>query len=261
MDAALAAGLSYLSGSVPWALLIVNWVAGVDLRTVGSGNPGATNASRVLGKRWGALILALDALKGALPVLILPRLLGDGGPRVEAEWWRYLPVICGAAAVLGHVFPVWLGFRGGKGVATGLGVAAALHWPGMLVGAAAFAVVAKTTRLVALASTVAAWAFAATCGIDCLLVRPGSFGDAGWSLTGFALLTALLITVRHAGNFARMRRGEETRWGGQDLKTPGRKPAPLTSTEPPVDDDGEGSSRSTTTAAATRDAPAPPPPG
>ncbi|NNJ26713.1 glycerol-3-phosphate acyltransferase [Alienimonas chondri] len=218
MEYALAAGLSYLSGSVPWALLIVRWVAGVDLRSVGSGNPGATNASRVLGKRWGAAILLLDALKGAVPVLVLPRLLEVDGPGDESDAWRHLAVVCGAAAVLGHVFPVWLKFRGGKGVATGLGVTAVLHWPGLLIGAAAFALVAKTTRLVALASTVAAWAFALTCAIDCLLVRPGLFGSAGWSLAGFALLTALLITARHASNFARMRRGEENRWGGQDLK-------------------------------------------
>lgn len=218
MEYALAAGLSYLSGSVPWALLIVRWVAGTDLRTVGSGNPGATNASRVLGERWGGLILALDALKGAVPTLALPAWLGEAGAS-----HTNLAVACGAAAVLGHVFPVWLGFRGGKGVATGLGVAAVLHWPGLLAGAAAFLLVAKTTRLVALASTVAAWAFAAACGVDCLLVRPAAYGPPGRLLAGFALLTALLITARHAGNFARMARGEETRWGGRDLAaaTPG----------------------------------------
>ena len=219
MEYAHAAGLSYLSGSVPWALLVVRWVAGVDLRTVGSGNPGATNASRVVGKKWGALILLLDAAKGAAPVLVLPRLLGDGD---EGRW--HLAVVCGAAAVLGHVFPVWLRFRGGKGVATGLGVAATLHWPGLLIGAAAFLLVAKTTRLVALASVAAAWAFAAACGADCLLIRPERFGSAGWSLAAFALLTAVLITVRHAGNFARMRRGEEARWGGRDLAPPASSP-------------------------------------
>lgn len=118
MEFALAAGLSYLSGSVPWALLIVRWVAGTDLRSVGSGNPGATNAARVVGRRWGALILALDALKGAVPVLLLPRLLGDGAlgdGTIGDEFSRHLAVVCGAAAVLGHVFPIWLRFRGGKG--------------------------------------------------------------------------------------------------------------------------------------------------
>ena len=204
LPAAAASVLSYLSGSVPWALLVVRWKAGVDLRTVGSGNPGATNASRVVGKRWGFVILLSDAAKGAAPVLVLPSLLTG-----DADAAGHLAVLCGLAAVLGHVFPVWLGFRGGKGVATGLGVAAVLHWPAMLAGAAAFLLTAKCTRLVALASVVAAWVFAGVC----VAARPDRFGADGWSLSAFAALAAALITLRHAGNFARMLRGEETRWG------------------------------------------------
>ena len=205
----LAAVLSYLSGSVPWALVVVRAVAGVDLRSVGSGNPGATNAARVVGKRWGALILLLDAAKGAVPTLLLPALLAGG----DAERGN-LAVACGLAAVAGHVFPVWLRFRGGKGVATGLGVAAVLHWPAALCGLAAFAAVAAATRLVALASTVAAWAFAAVC----VVWRADRFAAPGWALSAFAVAAAALITLRHAGNFARMRRGEESRWGGADLR-------------------------------------------
>ena len=205
----LAALASYLSGSVPWALLVTRWRAGVDLRTVGSGNPGATNASRVLGKGWGSAILLLDAAKGAAPTLALPAPLADGGADAGD-----LAVICGLAAVLGHVFPVWLRFRGGKGVATGLGVAAVLHWPGTLAGLAAFLLTAKLTRLVALASVVAAWTFAAVC----VATRPDRFSTGGWTLSAFALAAAVLITARHAGNFARMARGEESRWGGADLK-------------------------------------------
>ncbi|MFH5805636.1 glycerol-3-phosphate 1-O-acyltransferase PlsY [Alienimonas sp. DA493] len=254
MEYALAAGLSYLSGSVPWALLIVRWVAGVDLRTVGSGNPGATNATRVVGKRWGALILLLDALKGAVPVLVLPGLLTGENLTDAGEAWRRLAVVCGAAAVLGHVFPVWLRFRGGKGVATGLGVAAALHWPGLLVGAAAFLLVVKTTRLVALASTVAAWAFAIACGVDCLILRPELFAPARWDLAGFALLTAVLITARHASNFSRMLRGEENRWGGQDLK-PGETPAGK-----PARTSEDASPAKTAAAAGGNGPPTPPPP-
>ena len=219
---ALAFALSYLSGSVPWAVLVVRWVAGVDLRSVGSGNPGATNASRVVGKGWGSLILLLDAAKGAAPVLFLPPWLGGIWLTADDEPRRHLAVLCGLGAVLGHVFPVWLRFRGGKGVATGLGVAAVLHWPGMLAGAAAFALTAKLTRLVALASTVGAWVFA----LACVLLRGDRFGAGGWSLSAFALLAAVLITVRHAGNFARMRRGEEARWGGADLKPAPRDAAP-----------------------------------
>ena len=209
----LAAAASYLSGSVPFALLVTRWRAGVDLRTVGSGNPGATNASRVLGKGWGLVILLLDAAKGAVPTLALPALLARDDPAARP----HLAVVCGLAAVVGHVFPVWLGFRGGKGVATGLGVAAVLHWPGMLAGAAAFLLVAKTTRLVAVASTAGAWAFAATC----LVLRADRFGPGGWPLSAFAVLAAVLITIRHASNFRRLLRGEETRYGGADLEPDG----------------------------------------
>ena len=203
----LAAAASYLSGSVPWALLVTRWRAGVDLRAVGSGNPGATNASRVLGKGWGFAILLLDAAKGAVPVFVLP-LLSDEE--------RFLGVVCAFAAVVGHVFPVWLGFRGGKGVATGLGVAAVLHPWGMLAGVATFLLVAVPTRLVALASTAAAWGFAAMC----VFVPPGRRTPGGWhaGLAAFAVGIAVLITARHAGNFARMARGEESKWGGADLK-------------------------------------------
>ena len=205
----LAAVASYLSGSVPWALLVVRWRAGVDLRTVGSGNPGATNASRVLGKAWGFAILLLDAAKGAVPVLALPPLLA-----ADDTGRGNLAVLCGLAAVVGHVYPVWLRLRGGKGVATGLGVAAVLHWPGTLAGLAAFLLTAKLTRLVALASVVAAWVFAGVC----VAVRADRFAAGGWSLSAFAVLVAVLITARHAGNFRRMWRGEEARWGGADLK-------------------------------------------
>ena len=207
----LAAAASYLSGSVPWALLVTRWRAGVDLRTVGSGNPGATNASRVLGKGWGFAILLLDAAKGAVPVAVLPHLFADS-PRGVG----FFAVTCALAAVLGHVFPVWLRFRGGKGVATGLGVAVVLHPLGTLAGVAAFLLVAVPTRLVALASTAAAWAFAAAC----LFLPRDHRSEGGWhaGLAAFAVGIAVLITARHAGNFARMARGEESKWGGADLK-------------------------------------------
>ena len=212
----LAAAASYLSGSVPWALLLTRWRAGVDLRRVGSGNPGATNASRVLGKGWGSAVLLLDAAKGAVPTLALPPLLS--GDPIDRP---HLAVASGLAAVAGHVFPVWLGFRGGKGVATGLGVAAVLHWPGTLAGVAAFLLTAKLTRFVALASVVAAWAFAAVC----VAMRTDRFAGGGWTLSAFALAAAVLITARHAGNFARMWRGEESKWGGADLKPAADSPA------------------------------------
>src|SRR5262245_35823075 len=94
---ALLVAAAFAVGSIPWGLLLTKWLAGVDVRTVGSGNVGATNASRVLGRKWGAVVLVLDAAKGVLPVLFFPSLAGRDG----VEWMR---VACGLAAVLGHVF-------------------------------------------------------------------------------------------------------------------------------------------------------------
>ena len=204
--------IAFLSGSVPWAVLVTRWVRGVDLRAVGSGNPGATNASRVLGMKWGGLILLADALKGAVPVLVLPGLFAEPGTIAHGN----LRVLAGLGAVLGHVFTPWLGFRGGKGVATGLGVAAVLHPAATLVAAAAFGLIAAATRLVAVASTLAAAAFAAAA-----LLMPrgagGPFSAENRALSAFALAVAVLIAVRHASNFARLARGEDERFGGTDL--------------------------------------------
>ncbi len=120
--AASAVLASYLIGSIPSGYLIARAVKGIDIRTVGSGNLGATNVGRVLGRRFFWIVLALDLLKGLLPTLGLPALVErlTGASSVD------LPVLVGLAAILGHTFPVYLKFRGGKGVATSLGVVLAL---------------------------------------------------------------------------------------------------------------------------------------
>ncbi len=110
---ALLIAAAYLSGSIPFGLLLARVVAGKDVRTEGSGNIGATNVARVVGKKLGAVVLILDALKGALPVVVAQHLLPG-----EPLWHDAV----GLAAFFGHVFPVWLKFKGGKGVATALGV-------------------------------------------------------------------------------------------------------------------------------------------
>ena len=110
----IACVCAYLAGSIPFGLLTARYVAGIDIRKEGSGNIGATNVGRTLGAKWGALVLVFDALKGLLPVLLLPMLF------VSAEFGeaRLIHVLVGICTVIGHMFPVWLGFRGGKGVAT-----------------------------------------------------------------------------------------------------------------------------------------------
>src|SRR5829696_8616290 len=141
---------AYLLGSIPFGYLLVRLSGAGDVRRTGSGGTGATNVTRRAGKRAGTLTLLLDALKGAAAVLIARLLLGV---EAEAQWW-----VCAAAAaaVLGHVFPVWLKFRGGKGVATGLGVFLVLAPLATLCAAVAFVLVVWLWRYVSLGSMAAA---------------------------------------------------------------------------------------------------------
>jgi glycerol-3-phosphate acyltransferase PlsY len=142
MELAIACVLAFLLGSVPWALVVVKWIRNVDLRTIGSGNVGATNASRAFenkASRIGAFlgIYVLDAGKGFAPALLAQHL--DVTPRALAG------VLCGACAVLGHVFTPWLGFRGGKGVATATGALLALDWQATVAALLVFFVVRLST--------------------------------------------------------------------------------------------------------------------
>src|SRR5512142_62018 len=137
---------AYLSGSVPYGLLLTRRLAGVDIRTIGSGNIGATNAARAGGRGLGLLVLALDVGKAVVPVVVARALL-RGAPAADA-WLT--AVAC--AAFAGHVYPVWLRFKGGKGVATGLGIFVVLAPWAALAGAAAYAVVYGLTRMSSLGS-------------------------------------------------------------------------------------------------------------
>lgn len=135
--------LGYLAGSLPFGVWVTRWARGVDVREQGSGNIGATNVARVAGKKLGVLVLFLDAAKGALPVVLALRMLPDS-PRVH--------VAVGVAAFLGHCFPVWLKFRGGKGVATAAGVLLVLVPLAALAGFAVYALILVTTRVSSLGS-------------------------------------------------------------------------------------------------------------
>jgi len=201
---------AYLVGSLPFGLLIARYVAGVDIRQSGSGNIGATNVARVLGKGLGLTVLVLDCLKGALPTLVLPWLLADAGvPRL------HLAVLAGTAAILGHMFPCWLKFRGGKGVATAMGVALALGPIATAVAFALFVLCIALTRIVSLSSMLAACTF---CGVELWLLRPTPFNHETWSLAAFSTLAPALIIVRHRANLVRLLRGTEPRFtfGGKD---------------------------------------------
>lgn len=216
----LALLAAYLVGSIPFSLLIGRWVAGIDLRQHGSRNVGATNVARTLGLRWGLLALALDALKGLTPVLLLPELcLGS-----ENSLVGHLRVGCGLAAICGHMFPCWLGFRGGKGVATALGVVAVLAPWATLAAFCVFAVTFATSRIVSLSSILASAAFAIA---EFTLLRGDAFSAAHWSLAFFSLAVPALIIFRHRSNLVRLARGEEPRF----QRTP--RPAPTSSVQNP----------------------------
>ncbi len=197
LSAALLA--AYLLGAVPFALLLAR-TKGIDIRTVGSGNVGATNVFRGVSRPLGLLTFFLDALKGFVPAAVFPAVIASAAGAAPAPW---LGLACGGAAVAGHAWPVYLRFRGGKGVATGagmlLGVAPFAAGVGVLVWAAVF----LASRYVSLASVAAAVAVPAAAW----LAR-----DARGPLRASVLtLLGALIVWRHRANLARLARGTESR--------------------------------------------------
>ncbi|NVJ01263.1 glycerol-3-phosphate acyltransferase [Myxococcus sp. AM009] len=185
--------LGYLAGSIPFGVLLTRWLRGVDVRTGGSGNIGATNVTRVAGKKLGAVVLLLDAVKGALPVVLAVRLLPDA-PTVH--------VAVGLAAVLGHIYPVWLKLQGGKGVATALGVLLVLVPQAALAAALVYVTVFAVSRVSSLGSLAAG---ATAVGTAALTARAVEY--AGLS----ALLFALMLWT-HRGNILRLARRTERRF-------------------------------------------------
>jgi glycerol-3-phosphate acyltransferase PlsY len=205
--------VAYLIGAVPFGLLI-GLSRGVDIREAGSGNIGATNVGRLLGRKLGLVCFGLDVLKGLGPAAAAGGLFGwVGGQALTAgECGQWLGV--GMAALLGHIFPVYLKFRGGKGVATGFGVIVGI-WPYLTVSAIAglvtWVLFAGSLRYVGLASVVAALTLPAWYGLAARL-----FGwpiDQTWPFIAVTALMALVVLVRHRGNLARTWRGTESQLG------------------------------------------------
>jgi len=201
MNFFLSSIIAFLAGSIPFSLFIAKVFGKIDLRQHGSGNVGATNVARTMGARWGALALALDATKGILPTLLLPMFL-DVGKGMEI----HQAVTCGVCAVLGHMFSPWLGFSGGKGVATALGVVLVLAPISSAIAFVAFALSFALKRIVSLSSITAAIAFA-------IAQLAPNWSDIwtsrSWSLGAFSIVVPLLIIIRHRTNITRLSRGEE----------------------------------------------------
>jgi len=198
----LPLALGYLSGALPFGLWIGRLFRGVDVRTLGSGNLGATNVYRSLGAGLGWLTLLLDAAKGALPVLLAPHLPGAGTLPGGVEVAR---ILAGLAAVAGHVWTFLAGFKGGKGVATTAGVLLALSPPAFGVFALVFVVTVAISRYISLGSMLGSVAFA----ISLAWLSPGGVKSARFVV---GVVIALLVILRHRENLARLAKGEERRF-------------------------------------------------
>lgn len=202
---AFVIALSYLLGSIPFGYLIVRFASGGDVRETGSGGTGATNVTRRAGKSAGLLTLALDAVKGIVATVIARSLLT---PDFGINWYVALAAI---AVIAGHIFPVWLGFRGGKGVATGLGVFLILAPLATICAMLAFLLVFALTKYVSLGSIIAAATMPLFVWLPQLLA-PRSPQTLAPLLLASALGGALIIFM-HRANIGRLLRGTENRFG------------------------------------------------
>ena len=192
MDEIIAVTFGYLAGSVPFAFLLARR-RGVDLRRTGSGNVGATNVLRTSGVPNAVVAMCLDVAKGAVAVLVAQRL--SGGPAT--------PVAGGLAAVIGHIYPVWVGFRGGKGVATAAGVFVVLAPIAVAIAGVVFALATWVTRYISVGSMTAAVTLAVT----------AAAADVPPAVAIGAAIAAVIIVHRHRGNLTRLLAGTERRVG------------------------------------------------
>ena len=186
---------SYLIGAIPFGLLIGR-LAGIDVRTSGSGNIGATNVTRLAGKKFGVFTLLLDVLKGFLPIFVASQLLPQG------SGMEFVILLCGILAVVGHMFPIYLRFKGGKGVATGVGVLLFLSPAAVGITIVVFVATVALTGFVSAGSLLGA-------GLSPLWLW--FFGESAGAVTAGAIIT-LLIWIKHHENIGRLIRGEEKSW-------------------------------------------------
>ncbi len=189
---------AYLTGSIPTAYLLVRMTRGIDVRQYGSGNPGATNVARVCGVRLGVVTGAIDAAKGFIAVAIMPSSAGE-----EIGWWRAAAAL---GAIAGHNWPIWLKFRGGRGVLTSAGALFHLAWGPVAGALAVFAAVFGVTKYVSVASMTAGAVL-----VPLVWLLPGPWQTT--SVKATTIVAACLILLRHRENLRRLLSGRELKAG------------------------------------------------
>ncbi|MGE5410400.1 MAG: glycerol-3-phosphate 1-O-acyltransferase PlsY [Clostridiales bacterium] len=204
--------LSYLVGSIPTSIIVGKLVKGIDIRNYGSGNAGGTNVYRVLGWKYGILVILLDALKGALAVIFVARLHYGNIPFENAtpfDDFTLIQIMAGVAAVIGHVWTIFAGFRGGKGIATALGMLMTIITVDMLVALAVFIVVVSLTKYISLGSILGAMSVPLI-----LIIRENIFhvDIPGYNVVlPFTVVICILILYTHRSNLKRLISGKENR--------------------------------------------------
>lgn len=205
--------LSYFVGSIPTGLLVGKLVKGIDIREHGSGNMGGTNVFRVVGKKFGLLVVLLDACKGAIAVILISRLYFGSFPFTNItpfDDFTLVQIITGLAAVVGHIWTVFAGFRGGKGIATALGFLITIITIDMLVALGVFVIVVSIWRYISLGSIMAAISVPLI-----MIIRTNIFNvdiEGYHTILPFAIAIAVLVLYTHRANILRLFNGSENRF-------------------------------------------------
>lgn len=199
--------VAFLAGGIPFGYLVGSAVLKDDIRKHGSGNIGATNVTRLLGWKWGTTVLFLDTLKGLLPTLATKLYLeGGASPELSSPG----VILAGISCIVGHIYPIWLRLKGGKGVATSLGVILVIAPLASGIALVTFLVIFAATRIVGLASVVSVTAFSVA---QLVLMGKAALTTARLPMTLFSTIIPALIVWKHRSNIVRMLRGDEQKMG------------------------------------------------
>jgi len=204
--------LSYLIGSIPNSMLMTRYVKGIDIRQHGSGNAGGTNVWRVIGWKYGILVILLDALKGILAVVLVARLHYGNFPfnnMTPFDDFTLVQIIAGTSAVLGHIWSVFANFKGGKGIATGMGILIVIVTVDLLVALGVFFIVVAVSRYVSLGSMLATISIPVT-----MIIRENVFNahvNSYYTLLPFLLILTAVIIFTHRKNIVRLINGNENK--------------------------------------------------